>query len=215
MKIIIPARGGSKRIPQKNLVNLNGKPLIAYAITSSLKVTDEVYVSTNCPKIEKTSIDYGAKVIRRPTVISTDYCKTNSAIEHFLNTLDDVVFFACVQVTTPLMEWQYIKKGFDKIHSNKFDSVVSVCESTKFYWTADGKPMNFSVTHRNRTQDMEKHYEENGAFYITTKESFVANQSLFGGRVGFVDTPNIMSLEIDNIEDLHIVSAIQKVRQGD
>ena len=178
-KVIIPARGGSKRIPEKNLVDLNGRPLISYAIESSLKVTDEVYVSTNCPKIEKTSITYGAKVIRRPAEISTDFCKTNSAIEHFLNTVDDVTFFACVQATTPLMEWEYIKKGFDKIQSNEFDSVLSVCESKKFYWTAEGKPVNFSITHRNRTQDMENHYEENGSFYITTKEKFFTNSKQF------------------------------------
>ena len=186
-KVIIPARGGSKRIPEKNLVDLNGRPLISY-------------------------ITYGAKVIRRPAEISTDFCKTNSAIEHFLNTVDDVTFFACVQATTPLMEWEYIKKGFDKIQSNEFDSVLSVCESKKFYWTAEGKPVNFSITHRNRTQDMENHYEENGSFYITTKEKFFINKSLMGGRVGFVETPQIISLEIDGPQDLQIVSAIQKMR---
>ena len=210
--IVIPARGGSKRIPHKNLVDLNGKPLISYAITSSLKVTDEVYVSTDCAEIEKVSIAYGAKVIKRPIEISTDLCRTESAIEHFLTEVDNVDVFACVQCTTPLMDWHYLRDGFDMIRSDKFDSVVSVCERAHYYWTSDGKPINFSVgTPRNRTQDMEKYYEENGAFYITTKESFVANQCLYDGTVGLVITPNIISLDIDNVEDLNLISAILKI----
>jgi CMP-N,N'-diacetyllegionaminic acid synthase len=211
IKIIIPARGGSKRIPRKNLADLNGKPLISYAIENSLRVTKEVYVSTDCPKIEDVSIRYGAKIIRRPAAICTDFCKTNSAIEHFLNTVSDVNFFACVQATTPLMEWTYLKKGFDKIQSYEFDSVLSVCESKKFYWTADGEPVNFSIGDRLRTQDMKKHYEENGAFYITNKEQFLMNNSLMGGKVGFIETPHIISLEIDDLQDLKIINAIQKV----
>ena len=208
--VVIPARGGSKRIPEKNLADLNGRPLISYAIESSLKVTDEVYVSTDCPKIEKTCIAYGAKVIRRPAEISTDFCKTNSAIEHFLTEVGDVDVFACVQATTPLMEWRYLKEGFDKVSSGKFDSIISVCESKKFYWTADGKPINFSIQDRLRTQDMEKRYAENGSFYITTKKGFFSNQSLMGGKVGFVVTPDIGSVEIDDPQDLRLVSAIHR-----
>ena len=80
MKIIIPARGGSKRIPNKNLIDLNGKPLISYAIEECLSVTDEVYVSTDCSSISKVSSDYGAKIIERPKkgfqVPFGQWCKT-------------------------------------------------------------------------------------------------------------------------------------------
>jgi len=206
--VVIPARGGSKRIPGKNLVNLNGKPLMSYAIQSSLKITGEVYVSTDCPEIERVAIEYGAKVIKRPDAISTDFCKTNSAIEHFLTEIEDVNVFACVQATTPLMEWGYLKEGFDKINCGKFDSIISVCESKKFYWTSEGKPINFSIQNRPRTQDMEKRYAENGAFYITTKKGFFENKSLMGGNVGFVVTPDIISLEIDDLQDLQLVSSV-------
>jgi len=206
--VVIPCRGGSKRIPKKNLVDLNGKPLMSYAIQSSLEITGEVYVSTDCPEIERVAIDYGAKIIKRPDAISTDFCKTNAAIEHFLEEVDNVDIFACVQATTPLMQPSYLKEAFNKVRSGDFDSAISVCESKKFYWTGEGQPVGFSVKHRPRTQDMDKRYSENGAFYVTTRESFFKNESLMGGKVGLVVTPQIISLEIDDWDDLRLVRAL-------
>ena len=113
MKIIIPARGGSKRIPNKNIIMLNHRPLISYSIKESLKVADEVYVSTDSDSIADISLQYGAKVIQRPDRLATDFSNTNSVIEHFLNTVGEVEYFACVQPTSPLITAFYLKKGFD------------------------------------------------------------------------------------------------------
>ena len=75
-KILIPARGGSKRIPNKNVILIDGKPLISYSINEAKKLTDNVYVSTDCENISKVAKKYGAKVIERPSCISGDHAKT-------------------------------------------------------------------------------------------------------------------------------------------
>jgi CMP-N,N'-diacetyllegionaminic acid synthase len=207
MKIIIPARGGSKRIPNKNLIDLNGKPLISYAIEECLSVTDEVYVSTDCSSISKVSSDYGAKIIERPKELATDTCRTETTIEHFLKSVPTEEF-ACVQATTPTIKGDYIKRGFELL--KKFDSVISVVERAEYLWSNNATPINFERDFRKRTQDMNKIYSENGSFYITTKKQFLKQNCLYDGEVGFVIMPQIMSLEIDSIEDLELVRIIMK-----
>jgi|11_taG_2_1085331.scaffolds.fasta_scaffold63037_2 N-acylneuraminate cytidylyltransferase len=208
MKIIIPARGGSKRIPNKNVKLLNGKPLISYAIETCLKVTSDVYVSTDCATISDVSISFGAKVIDRPTNLATDTSRTEDTIEHFLETVDSVEDFACVQATTPMLDSISLREGFNLL--GVYDSVISVSEKTEYLWDEYHKPMNFNKLGRPRTQDMNKVYSENGAFYITSKESFVQNKCLYDGTVGFVMMNSISSLEIDTIDDWEFVVKCMK-----
>ena len=208
MKIIIPARAGSKRIINKNIIMLNGRPLISYCIEQALKVTDQVYVSTDCEIIANVSANFGAKTIKRPDYLATDFSSTNSVIEHFLNNVKQVEYFACVQPTSPLLTSFYIKKGFDKIKKLNHDSVISVTESTSFFWDTSGKPVNFDVGNKPRTQDMEKWYFENGAFYITSKNCFLKSKNIVNGRVGFVEMPKELSFEIDTHEDLKIIQKL-------
>ena len=80
MKILIPARGGSKRIPNKNIVQVNGHPLISYVIKTCLELTDEVYVSTDSEEIEEVARKYGAKTIKRPVELSTDHCPAGPVV---------------------------------------------------------------------------------------------------------------------------------------
>ena len=200
--IIIPARGGSKRIPDKNITDLNGRPLIYYAITQSLKVTDEVYVSTNSPKISNIAKKYGAKIIKRPDDLCKDTSKTEEAVDHFLNKVD-VSSFAVVQATTPLFHYSYLEQGISLL--SDYDSVFSVTERTEYYWDKNGKPVNFEIGKRKRTQDTEKWYCENGAFYITTQEMFRKRNCLYDGNVGFVVMPKTISHEIDTFDDLNYI----------
>ena len=208
MKIIIPARAGSKRIPNKNIVDLAGQPLISYVIQTSLKITQDVYVSTDSSKIKKIAKRYGAKHIQRPPELATDISSTNSVIRHFLEVVDGVDHFACVQPTTPLLAPSYLRKGFDKIQEKSFNSVISVTKNTSFFWDEGGKPVNFEKNERPRTQDMRGWYTENGAFYITTKNNFLKTNNLVNGNVGFIMMPQMMSFEIDTYEDLELVNVL-------
>ena len=206
MKIIIPARGGSKRIPKKNLVDLNGKPLVYYTIMESLKVTNNVYVSTENTEIKNVAKKYGAIVLDRPEKLSTDYSKTEDVVEHFLEEIDvdGNNLFCVVQPTSPLLKSKYLKDGFD-LMKYKFDSVISVSEERGYYWDSNGKPINFELGNRKRTQDHEVWFKENGAFYITTKDKFLENNILQNGHVGFIKMKQKDSIDIDDYEDLELV----------
>lgn len=204
MKVIIPARGGSKRIPNKNIKDLNGKPLISYSIETCLNITDDVYVSTDSNEIAEIASSFGAKVINRPSEISGDTSKTEECIIHFLDCIPDVDRFACVQATTPMLKSSELLLGFELL--NKYDSVISVKEMTEYLWSNNGHPINFEVTKRKRTQDMNKTYSENGGFYITTKKKFNKRNCLYDGKVGFVVMSKMTSFEIDTEEDWEFVS---------
>lgn len=208
MRVIIPARGGSKRIPNKNIKDLNGKPLISYSVEASLELTDDVYVSTDSIDIADIASSLGAKVINRPSEISGDTSKTEEAIFHFLESVSGVDEFACVQATTPMINPSHLKLGFDLL--SNYDSVISVIEMTEYLWSNNGTPINFEVGGRLRTQDMNKIYSENGSFYVTTKKSFLKRNSLYDGNVGFVVMPKVSSFEIDTEEDWELVSKCMK-----
>ena len=206
MKVIIPARGGSKRIPNKNIKELNGKPLISYAIETSLSVTDDVFVSTDSIEIADVAERYGAFVVKRPSHLATDVSRTEDSIEHFLDIVDGVNEFACVQATTPMLTGEDLKSGFDTLREYDYDSVISVVERAEYLWDHTNKPINFTRYGRPRTQKLSKTFSENGAFYVTTKKTFEKNKCLYDGSVCIVVMSELSSLEIDTEEDWNLVS---------
>jgi len=206
--ILIPARGDSKRIPNKNVVNLGGKPLIEYSIEESLKITKNVYVSTDCSKIKKVCSRYkDVKIVDRPAKLAKDDSPINSVIKHFLEN-HKIDIFALVQATSPLIKSSYLLEGFNKFKDSVYDTVISAYKTVQFYWKQDGTPLNFNLSSKKRTQDIEEWFVENGAFYITTRESFFKNNNLVGDKVAFSEMPKIDSVDIDNYEDLEIAELV-------
>jgi CMP-N-acetylneuraminic acid synthetase len=198
-KILIPARGGSKRIPKKNIVDLNGKPLILYALGQALALTDEVYVSTDDQDIADICSNAGGKILWRPKEISGDYSTTEEVISHFLD-LEETDILVLLQATCPTIKSEDIQAGLDMM--DKYDSVISVSEENGFYWDKNGTPINFEIGKRFRTQDIDPWYKENGSFYITKAKLFKKENILYSERVGFVCMEN--SIDIDNYYDLEI-----------
>ncbi len=205
MKIIIPARGGSKRIPRKNLVDLNGKPLLYYSIRQALNITDDVYVSTEDIEIQEFVESMGVNVIERPDRLAQDTSKSEDVVEHFLEETNTDLF-CLIQPTVPLLSSQSILEGMELIED--YDSVVSVCEDVNYYWDVNGKPINFKLGDRKRTQEHQTWYKENGAFYITRKHNFLKSNILQNGNVGFVVMQESESIDIDTYEDLELVNKI-------
>tara|TARA_R110002126_G_scaffold67661_3_gene171276 strand:+ start:87 stop:713 length:627 start_codon:yes stop_codon:yes gene_type:complete len=203
--ILIPARGGSKRIPNKNLIDLNGKPLITYVIDCSLAVNENVYVSTDCGDIAKVATQAGAIAIKRPNHLAGDYSPASEVVAHFLKEIPDVSDFAYVQPTSPLLTPNFLLEGFERLKVGGYNSVISVTENTQFFWDEDHNSVNFERGKRPRTQDMKKWYAENGAFYLTSSEAFHDTGVLVNGKVSFVVMPQSHSFEIDTYEDLEIV----------
>jgi len=208
MKIFIPARGGSKRILRKNIIDLNGKPLIAHVIECALEITSEVYVSTDYYDIADIARSFGAKTLIRPGFLATDYTTANEVVAHFLEQVESANQFAYVQPTSPLLTSPFLKKGLDKLSKEEYNSVISVTPNTNFFWNEAHEPVNFERNKKPRTQDMRKWYVENGAFYMTSRQAFQQSGELVNGTVGFIEMPQRMSFEVDTWEDLEIVELL-------
>ena len=91
---------------------------------------------------------------------------------------------------------------------SKYDSIISVCEDVNYYWDSNGKPINFELGKRKRTQEHQIWFKENAAFYITTKDNFLKKNILQNGNVGFVVMDKISSLVIDDYEDFNLVKGV-------
>ena len=209
MKIVslIPARGGSKEIPDKNIINLKGKPLIYYTIQASKNSSvDETWVSTNSSKISVISEGYGANIIKRPNEISKDDSKSEEALIHFAERVDfDILVF--IQATSPLLTSKYINLGLDMM--KKYDSVFSVTREHWIpRWNRKHKPDGWDIQKRPMRQDIEEKFLENGAFYITKKQSLLKSKLRYSGKIGMVEMPLNLSFQIDTQDDLELVGRL-------
>ena len=214
MKIIsiIPARGGSKGIPEKNIINIAGKPLIAWTIEQSIKTKSiyKTYVSTNDNQIADISKQYGAEIIWRPEEICGDSATSESAILHALDYLkekqelepDYVVF---LQATSPLRKKDDINNAIDTIISENSDSLLSVVNSHCFIWGMNQsglKSINYDYKNRKRRQDFNKQYKENGSIYIFKPNILRKYNNRIGGKIAVYEMDFWQSFEIDSYDDL-------------
>ncbi len=212
---IIPARGGSKGILQKNIKLLNEKPLIFYAINAAKnsKYIDEVYVSTDDDKISEISLRFGAKILKRPAEFATDTVSSDSVLLHFAENVEfDILVF--LQCTSPLTTPKDVDGALELYLSKKYDSLLSVCEDKGgflcggFTWDENGTSINYDYTKRPRRQDMKKTYRENGAIYIMTKKGLLKHNNRLYGKVGLYKMPKKRSFEIDEDEDFELLEKI-------
>ncbi|MHA1284220.1 MAG: cytidylyltransferase domain-containing protein [Promethearchaeota archaeon] len=212
---LIPARGGSKGIPKKNIKKLYNKPLIAYSIEQSLnsKIICETYVSTEDNSIKEISSQYGAKVIERPFVLATDTASTESVMIHAAEYLNyDFDYMVLLQPTSPLrFSWQ-IDEAIELLLDNSADSLLSVCENNSFLWDPRGYPINYDFKNRPRRQDKIWELRENGSIYITKKEILLKEKNRLGGKIVFYKMPEWMSFEIDNFFDFQLIEWIIKTK---
>ena len=212
---IIPARGGSRGIPHKNIVDLAGKPLIAYSIEAAKnsKYISEVYVSTDDQAIAETSKKFGAKIIKRPAEMATSKAKSEEALLHFAEQVDfDVLVF--LQCTSALTISEDVDGALETYFTGSYDSALSVtldhggflCGS--FLWDEDGHSINYDYKNRSMRQDFKQAYRENGAIYITSKENLIKSKNRLNGKVGLYKMPNLRSYEIDDMDDLNFLREI-------
>jgi CMP-N,N'-diacetyllegionaminic acid synthase len=220
---IIPARGGSKGVPFKNIADVNGKPLIAYTIEAAKKsaLFDKIVVSTDNKKIKKVSEKLGAKVITRPRRLSTDKISTESVMLHVLGWLQDnegckpdIIFL--LQPTSPLRNAQDIKQAYRKFIYEKLSSLLSVTKNRTFIWQKRKNkftPMNYNYRSRPRRQEMNYQFQENGAIYITRYSNFMKLKNRLSGNIGYYVMDEEMSIDVDSPLDLAVVEQILKKRK--
>lgn len=186
---IIPARGGSKRLPRKNVLNLAGKPLIAWTIESGLKsrYIDKVVVSSDDDEIIKISQNYGSEIIRRPVELASDTATTFDAIRHAIeNTESEYDYTVLLQPTSPLRDEKHIDEAIELLMLKNADAVISVSEMDHNpLWSntlpEDGDMSRFlrDGIKNKRSQDLEKYYRLNGAIYICKTERLLEEKTFF------------------------------------
>jgi N-acylneuraminate cytidylyltransferase len=219
---IIPARGGSKELPRKNIKLFHGKPLIAYSIESakSSQSIDRVIVSTDDEEIADISKSFGAEVIMRPEAISADRSPSEDALIHVVNTLESsssvsIDFIVFLQATSPLRPKGMIDQCLKKMTAQGGDSLVSVYFETLFYWreeNGEGKSIHdYKV--RPMRQDVKKEkkiYRENGSLYIMKRDVLMKGKNRLGGKIILYPMKHGESLEIDSEFDFWLLEKIAK-----
>ena len=215
---IIPARGGSKEIPKKNIINFLGKPLMVHSIdyAKSSNLISDIYLSTDDSDIAKIGLDNGAKIINRPLSISGDEAPTESALLHVLENINnkpDVIIL--LQPTSPLRPKNNLDRVFEHFFSNNYDSLLSISPTHRFFWKINEENAipKYDFNNRPRRQDIKLediNYIENGSLYISTYENLITNNNRLGGNIGYVIFDEKYSYEIDSMTDLKFLEALSK-----
>ena len=216
---IIPARGGSKGVPLKNLQKIAGKSLLARAIESAQAThgIDLVVVSTDHDGIAAEAERHGATVVRRPDAISGDTATSESALIYTLEQLEklrgtqfDITVF--MQCTSPFINPQNMDNAIARVQRNAADVVFSAVEDHSFLWTLDeahhAVAVGHSMDYRPRRQDRQKHFNETGAFYVMRTAGFIERNHRFFGRVEIEEVPPEDAREIDTMSDLTLLRAM-------
>ncbi|MCC5853784.1 MAG: acylneuraminate cytidylyltransferase family protein [Alkalimonas sp.] len=214
----IPARGGSKGIPDKNIREIGGKPLICWSIEQALasEYINRVIVSTDSEQIAGIARGAGAEVPGlRPPELAQDSSTTEAAmlhaVKHWMKHSSDEVM-VLLQPTSPLRLPDSIDHSIRQFLDEQADSLVSVCESHAFFWKSGSPPEAlYNYKNRPRRQDIQpddKWYRENGSIYLTKTDILQKYNNRLGGRISLFHMQEQESWEIDSLTDLHIVSVL-------
>ena len=204
---LIPARGNSKRIKNKNLRIVNGKPLIFWTIDSARKskYITNVTVTSDSRKILNVSKKYSANTVLRPKSMSGDIVHADMALKHAYNYINEKFdYIIMLQPTSPLRTSKHIDEAIKKIHQNKKDSLLSVFKDSFFLWVKklnNYEPLNYNLKKRPRTQDT-NFYIENGSIFITKPKILLQNNNRLGGKIDIYLMEKQDSLDIDTLDDL-------------
>lgn len=212
---VIAARGGSKGIPKKNLLNFCGKPLLHWSIDTALRTPEisSVWVSTDDTTIAKTAAESGAGVITRPEELSGDIVMPDLAWLHTITSIvqkgEKIDCVVALQATSPVRLPSHLSNGINDYKSSQADSLFSASRADDIcLWKLeDGKilqPVNFDPKNRKRRQDGDNQYVENGSFYIFTPETITTSKDRFFGQVACSVIPKWASFEIDEFEDIDL-----------
>jgi len=204
---IIPARGGSKRLPNKNIYLLGGIPLVALSILYAQKnksIVDEIYVSTDDATIKKIALQYGAKVIDRPETLSGDFEPTVTALKHVLESLDfEVENVILLQPTNPLREENLLEEAFKIYQEQNCDSLFTVSRNhQKLGKIVNNEFVPFNYEIGQRSQDLEPLYFENGLLYISKAKLIMKDKIISETAFPYEVNHIFANIDIDTQEDL-------------
>lgn len=212
---VIPARGGSKRIPRKNIKVFHGKPMIAWSIETALNsgCFDEVWVSTDDEEIASIAKAFGSKVpFIRPLQLSDDYATTADVMEHAVQMMDakcpkQLNYVCCLYATAPFVQISDLHMGLKLIQENSLDFVFSATTyafpiQRAIKINSEGNVEMFSPEYFNcRSQDLEEAWHDAGQFYWGTSQAWLDRLPIFSSRSKIVALPRYRVQDIDTQED--------------
>ncbi len=208
---VIPARGGSKSVPLKNIKLLGGKPLLAHAVASALKsgVVDRLVVSTDHPEIARAAEAAGARVVMRPPELSTDEARTEGALLHAVDAMEKEGFKADVvltlEPTSPFRTPELIKRCVEIFKATAADSVIGVVETRSNYGKIiDGKYEFLFPGQPRRRQEREPLYKEASTIYGTRVEVLREMKSVLGKNLFALIVPERDALDINTPVDFEL-----------
>ena len=218
---IIPARGGSKGIPRKNLIDLCGKPLLAWSILQARRTCaiDSVWVTSDDSEILAVAEAHGARPILRPAEIAGDTAPSESAWLHALDHIEasgfQIDLVVAMQATSPLREASDLGGGIETLRRGAYDTLLAVTEVEDFFtWriNEDGcaEAVNYDYRNRKRRQQIEKRYLENGSFYVFPPRVLREQHNRLGGRIGIQVMARHKMFQIDNPEDIALCEAVMR-----
>ena len=218
---IVPARGGSKGVKGKNLRKVGNKSLLKRAIASTANLMD-VIVSTDSHLIKEEALEVGAKVpFMRPDELSTDNAKTLDVVIHAIKEYESLIdsrydYIFTIEPTSPFREEKHVKNVIEKIKTNKFKSVISVCNLERkpeniflkdFFLERYIKIPNHTFEQR---QNMDHLCRLNSAIYATNRDSLLEEKKLLIDPIGFTEMSQVESINIDSELDLKFANFISK-----
>lgn len=215
--VIIPARGGSKRLPGKNTMLLDNLPLIAHSIAYAKKHSfiDAIYVSTDDADIKKTALSFGAEVIDRPLSISGDFEPTVSALKHAIISIDEEVEnVILLQATNPLRPEELLQEAFAVFQKGDYDSLFTVTRNhQKLGKITRNKFIPFNYEIGQRSQDLEPLFFENGLLYIS-KASLILEDKIISENAYPLEVNHpFANVDIDTQEDFDYAEYVLKTQK--
>ena len=224
---VIPARGGSKRIPGKNIKEFCGKPIIAYSIQAAQVsgLFDRIIVSTDDEEVVEVSRRYGAEIpFMRPPELADDYTGTNAVMKHALEWFKkqgfSIQYACCIYATAPFIQVEYLTQGFDKLVSSNKDFVFSVTtfefpiqRAVKVNHNGEIEPF-YPEYISSRSQDLKEAYHDAGQFYWGKAEAYLKDASLYFSGALPVVLPRYLVQDVDTMEDWQQAEMIYKVFQA-
>lgn len=217
---IIPARGGSKGIPGKNIALVAGKPLIAWSIEQAIAAdcVERVIVSTDSEQIAEIARAHGAEVpFLRPAALATDIAPTEPALLHTIDQLQKSEgyvpdFVVLLQATSPIRKQGALDRAFARLTAQKGDSLLSVREIHPFLWRNEAAPVaTYDFNNRPRRQDIaaaDHMFEETGSIYITRTSFLRQTKNRLGGKIVIFPMDSQESWDIDTPSDLVVAAAL-------
>ena len=218
---IIPARGGSKGVPGKNIRPIAGLPLIAWSICQAREVVgiDHVVVSTDSEQIAEVALAYGAEVpFMRPSELAEDTTPTEPVMRHALDWYTakgvNISTVILLQPTSPMRFPGSLNAALERFKSDSADSLLAVCENHHFFWRNPARPEAlYDFGNRPRRQDIgsaDRWYRENGSIYITRSDAFRASNNRLSGKISMHVMREEEGWEIDSVADFLVVESLMQ-----